>query len=297
MITLYEEKLGFPKEASDFFEESYAKIASLSDRAEALKTAMSLYFECETTEEVENILARISEESGVHRFTVDMIFLLTGLDELNRRYHEKGYSEELFLDTMRDLKYKLLECRQVYGIWGISVFFWYHRFFVMDLFALGRLQFHHRPLQQERYKDILKKGDNVFACHIPSSGPLRLEDVMDSLKRAYEFYSDELVDGVLRVHCGSWLLYPPHAEHLFPEGSNLKKFYDLFDIFETKQDPENKDFFRVFGKKYSEDLLKNVEIDTTLKRNLKQYLLDGNCMGSGYGIILFDGEKIISKHE
>ena len=297
MITFYEEKIGFPKEASDFFEESYKKIASVSGAEETLRSAMDTYFECETTEEVESILAKVSDESGVHRYTVDMIFLLTGLEELCRRYRAKGYSEELFVDTMKDLTYKLRECRDVYGIWGTSVFFWYHRFFKMDLFSQGRLQFHHRPFPQEKYKDILKTGDNVFACHIPSSGPLYYEDVMESLKRAYKFYSDELVDGVLRVHCSSWLLYPPHAEHLFPEGSNLKRFYDLFDVFESKQDPQNKDFFRVFGKNYSEDILNEVVADNTLRRNLKKYLLDGNCMGSGVGIILFDGEKIISKHE
>ena len=296
MITAFEEKLGFPKEASDFFEETFAMIKSINGASEALERAMTLYFDGDT-ESVEETLASISEKSGAHRYTVDMIFLLTGLDELYRRYREKGYSEELFLDTMCDLKYKLYECRRVYGIWGTFVFFWYNRFFVMDLFALGRLQFHHRPLKQEGYRDIIKKGENVFACHIPSSGPLRTDDVMDSLKRAYEFYSDELVDGVLRVQCSSWLLYPPHAEHLFPEGSNLIKFYNLFDVFETKSDPTNKDFVRVFDRVYSEDILEDLETDTTLKRNLKEYLLNGNCMGSGYGIILFDGEKIISPHK
>ena len=53
----------------------------------------------------------------------------------------------------------------------------------------------------------------------------------------------------------------------------------------------------MFGVHYSYEVLKNVEADTTLKRNFKEYLLKGNCMGTAHGIILFDGEKIISKHE
>ncbi len=296
MITSYEEKFGFPKEASDCFEENFERIKSVSGAVELLDEALKLYFDGDTAS-VETILSRVSEESGVHRFTLDMIFLLRGLEPLSLIYKQDGYSEELFVDTMRDLEYKLRECRQIYGVWGTFVFFWYHRFFTRDLFALGRLQYHRRPFPLEDYKGILHKDDTVYSCHIPACGPLRTDDVMDSLKRAYEFFKDELRDGILPVYCSSWLLYPTHAELLFPEGSNLKKFYELFDIVEHKANPRNSDFFRMFGVHYSYEVLKNVEADTTLKRNFKEYLLKGNCMGTARGIILFDGEKIISKHE
>ena len=34
--------------------------------------------------------------------------------------------------------------------------------------------------------------------------------------------------------CHSWLIYPPHGE-LFPAGSNMRKFYELFTIVATNE--------------------------------------------------------------
>ena len=290
MITYLEEKLGFPKEASDFFDDTLARITLISGARDDLERARRFYFDGDAAP-CEEILEAISKESGVHRYTVDMIFLLLSLEPLHKLYQEKGYSDELFIDTMRDLTYKLYECWHVHGIWGTFVFFWYHKFFTLELFALGRLQFHRRPLPLESYGGIWKQGDNVFACHIPSSGPLKYDDVMDSLKKAHVFFADELRDGVLAIHCRSWLLYPPHA-NLFPKGSNLERFYNLFDVVESEEDPKNKDFFRVFGMPYSKEALMAIEPDTTLRKNLKEFLLNGNCMGTSHGMILFDGERV-----
>jgi hypothetical protein len=223
-----------------------------------------------------------------------MIFLLICSERLHKLYKEKGYSDELFYDTVRDLTYKLYECHFVYGIWGTFVFWWYHRFFRLDLFAHGRLQFERKAFPLKEYGDVLREGDTVYFCHIPSSGPLTPESVQDSLKRAYAFFKPELKNGILPVYCNSWLLYPPHAP-LFPSGSNLARFYEIFDIIEYEEDVGNKDFCRIFGTHYSPKLLEDLPEDNTLRKNFKHFLLNGGCMGLGKGIILFDGEKIINK--
>ena len=76
--------------------------------------------------------------------------------------------------------------------------------------------------------------------------------VMDSLKCAYDFYRPELKDGILPVHLRSWLIYPGHYE-VYPDGSNLKSFYELFDVVSGDEKPDNPYIWRVFGVKECAD--------------------------------------------
>ena len=84
-------------------------------------------------------------------------------------------------------------------------------------------------------------------------------------------------------------------EKVYHEGSNLKAFYEMFDVFESSTSESNGNFWRIFNMEFSRDTLHNAPEDTTLRRNFKKYLLDGNNMGSGKGILLFDGERVINK--
>lgn len=110
---------------------------------------------------------------------------------------------------------------------------------------------------------------------------------MESLKKAYAFYQPK--DGILKVVCRSWLLYPPHYE-VFPDGGNLRAFYDLFTILRAREDPESKDLWRIFGQNAD---LSDLPDNSTLCQRFKKYLAEGNYMGNGYGILLFDGEKVL----
>ena len=67
----------------------------------------------------------------------------------------------------------------------------------------------------------------------------------------------------------------------------------LFDIIDKKADENNKDFWRIFNMDYQKGILNKIPQDTTLRRRFKEYFDKGNTMGSGYGILLFDGEKIL----
>ena len=94
----------------------------------------------------------------------------------------------------------------------------------------------------------------------------------------------------MAIICNSWLLYPPHYE-VYPENSNLRKFADLFDITVSWESENNPEAWRVFNTVSSD--YENLPEDTTLQRRFKKYLIEGNKMGNGFGVILFDGEKII----
>ena len=111
-----------------------------------------------------------------------------------------------------------------------------------------------------------------------------MEDVEASFRRAYEFYK---IQGPMIVTCSSWLLYPPFYGEVFPENSNLRRFYELFDVVEQRDEcPFSDDGWRIFHTK--EPDLDKLPLKTTLQKNLHAYLKRGNGMGRGYGVLVRD---------
>ena len=119
---------------------------------------------------------------------------------------------------------------------------------------------------------------------------------MDSLERAYEFLKKDLKTSILPVVCNSWLLFPPYAEQVFGEGSNLKTFAGLFDVIETIPRETFEDGWRLFGAAYK-DPVSQLPRDTSLRRSMVRYIENGGGFGFGFGVILYDGEqkKIINR--
>ncbi|MBQ8599985.1 MAG: DUF5596 domain-containing protein [Clostridia bacterium] len=286
MITSLAYELGFPETAvfslKKDFDAMWAGKEQLDAALKNLYTDEGAYYR--------NTVKGLAEEYGVHIYAAEMAFFLYAALPLREVYKENGYSDELYLDTMADLRYKVKECHDIYGIWGTVAGSWFRDFYLLKRFKLGRLQYEPRPLRFAEYKGY-KQGDIFYGCHIPSCGPMTPEAVLDSLKRAHTFYRAKLKDGILPVHLRSFLIYPGHYE-VYPEDSNLKKFYEMFDVVGGDEKPDNPYIWRIFGCENCEDYTALPE-RTSLQRRFKEYLLSGKCMGSGDGFLLFDGEKII----
>lgn len=62
----------------------------------------------------------LSERTGLHRHVVDFLFLALASERLRENYRAAGLTDELFWDTIADLKFKLIECHDVYDIWAHS---------------------------------------------------------------------------------------------------------------------------------------------------------------------------------
>lgn len=291
MINYLCEKLELPQEAIETFEKALGKISGDEAVAAMLSEAEVDYLYGDGDKH-SALLDVISERTGLHIYTVHMAFLLHCAIPLKNRYLEDGIPEDIYYDTMRDLRYKLDECKKLYDIWGTFVFGWFRRFYLLERFKLGRLQYERIPFPYTEYKDVLKEGDTVYNCHIPSSGSLTADSVIDSLKQAYSFFGGELKNGIMPVYCSSWMLYPPTAA-LYPEASNMRNFYEIFDVIDTVEKPDNPDFWRIFYKNFSPEILNSIEPTTSLQRAFAGYLRAGNSMGSGKGVFLFDGERII----
>jgi len=281
-ITKIIEMIGMPNDTAEYCEECFAIIEADPHLSSLLQTTQAQYMAAFPPEKA---IEKISKGSGFHRYTVNLIVLLCMADSLHGIYKVKGYSERSFLDFMVNIRCKIAECKRVYNIHGSFVFFEFKRYFQCTTFALGRLCFEARPVPFD-YRDVCKKGDTVIGCHIPSSGPLRPDEVEDSFRQAYEFYG---IEGKMIVTCSSWLLFPPFYRDVFPEGSNLSRFYELFEIVEQRECAYEDFGWRVFGTMDPD--LDKLPLKTTLQKNLHAYMKNGGTLGSGYGILVRDFGK------
>ena len=232
-------------------------------------------------------MAKTAEETGTNRYALDMVFLLLAARPLSYLYKLNGLDEALYLDIMRDLRYKLMECKQMHGVWGIFVAWWFPWHYQMKRFALGRLQYERIEARFDDETLGIKQGDIVYNCHIPSSGAMTPESIRDSLRKAYRFFLPELKDGKMVVTCSSWLLYTPLVEQ-YNERSNIKKFHDLFHIVNIHHDDTNHDFWRLFFCDYSKEVLDTVQAETSLQKIVLAHLKNGGTMGEGPGYLIVD---------
>ena len=234
----------------------------------------------------------LSKKTGIHHFISHQLFLIYCAQTTEVRYQEAGYSEELYWDAMKDLKYKMEETYQIYGVWGVYCGPWLVSFILLKCFCLGRLQFEILPSEfhYELAGHTLRPHDPIVNVHIPSFGKLAYEDVLDAYSRAAKFFGHLFPDGAVWFHCETWMLYP-QVNALLPNG-NMKRFAEDFDIVHTCVDPNQDDRYRVFMLPPHAPITEYPE-KNSLQRNLKAWLLEGNTMGVGFGLFLWkDGEIV-----
>ena len=274
----YMTRLSFPAEAVGVIAEAEQTLLAC-EAAKPLLTAAkeALFFSGKG--DFEEPLSLAAAAAKLPRETADMAFLVACLPALLARYRERGVEEPIFWHTMRDLTYKLRECDKNRGIWGTFVTFWYPGFYRMERFGLGRLQFEKIPFPYDGVGG-LRRGDTVYNCHIPSSGPLTPREVDDALSKAKAFFG---VDP-LPVYCDSWLLYPPQIA-LYDPSSNLRRFAERFTILSSRDDPHNGAFWRVCDRPWAGADLEALPEDTALRRALKAWLKSGHTMGIGAGLL------------
>lgn len=246
---------------------------------------------------------KLCESAGVHPYAAELLMFCCFARHLRAIYKERDISDKIWLDTMLDMRTKLMECHKMYGIWGSFVMFWFPQYFTLERFALGRLQYQTAPYYatREPYSiggaTVVYSDSRALEVHIPSSGRLDDDAVIDSLKRAYEFFrgTEYMHGGILICECSSWLLYPGLEEAL-PEDSNVVRFSRNFEITLSKDDPEFEDCWRVFNKNWDNDA-SALPRTTSMQRCIADRLASGKTMGSAVGVLAFDGENILTKRK
>ncbi len=239
------------------------------------------------------ITKRIAEKTGINNFSLDLLLFICLAKHCRELYDQAELPVKIYHDSMLDLKWKLLECKRVYGVWGTFVAPWFSRFFELSRFTLGRLEFEDDPSTETYEKNEVKLGygDWVINVHIPSSGKLNMEECMESFRMASQFYSDRFPDGIAKFRCNSWLLAQNHKDYLAPQ-TNIRKFADLFDVVTSEKNPDREDWWRIFGKHYEEST-DQYPAETSLQRAYLKMRSDGKLPETGLGFMFMKDGKIL----
>ncbi len=285
-------KMSMPTEAWDTIFKIFDKINKNPELKDVFESSAKEYLADPFSFETEAYIEWLAKELDEHIYTAYLVFYIECAKGLPDKYAKLGLDEELCYAALEDVSVKVAECKKLFGVYGVDVPGWYKGLFEPRIFRLGRLEYIQKPYPWEPYKNFINKGDKAYDLHIPSSGPLTPELVMDSFKKAYKFYKCE---GNMIIFCSTWMLYPPYSGDIFTEGSNIQAFYDLFDVISSEDDTPYPIYRWIFSTLDESTPVDKLPTDTSLQRKFVNRIKAGNPLGSGHGIIVFDGEKIINK--
>lgn len=286
-ITEFCRELDFPAEAEKALLKAADAVLANQNASDVLHSELARYQNDETRDLGRGFKAvqAAAEPLPVETGTVELLYYILAAEHLKELYAKAGYSDEMYLDAMADLRCKLFECYNVKGFWGSFVNNWYDWFFSLDRFALGRLQYERctmPPCISPDGKICFKGNEKAINIHIPSRGPLDPEDVLDSFNKAAAFYADEFPGDYVLLRCRSWLLFPGH-EVMLPESSRIRQFSEMFTHLYTDIDKTKHDMWHIFGSADIDDPA-TLPRDSGLRRAYADWLADGKPVGSAMGI-------------
>lgn len=250
---------------------------------EALISAYENSYDIDYTAAMES-MKEISSSVGIHEYTGALILFLAFTRGLGMYYRKRGLSDDIFHDTVMDLKYKLDECLLVKGVCGSFVAKWFVGFFKLERFALGRLQFEIVDFGDDLELDdiSLKRGERVLNVHIPRTGTmLDRESVLHAYRLAADFYRPIIGQRIVFT-CSTWLFFPRHREMLRP-GSNLLDFMNDYNIFTCGEYSDYNEIWRLFDTEYDGDA-SHLPADTSLRRAYVDLISRGERTGWGKGV-------------
>ena len=284
-LVLFLEKTQFTEAAKE------AILAAADLVSTEMASILAFYEEGYNHEATLPLVKKLAESSGVHEYTLWMILLCLAAEKARPCYK----TEEIYWNTFCDLRYKAQECFDVYGIWGTFVAHWYPIFYNGSIVKLGRMEYQVKAAPFKESKTVLgitvNPGDPIIALHIPTSfEPFDEAARLESYRNAWEYFCP---DGApLACLCGSWLLYEGY-ESVFAPGSNIANFRNEFHMIKHSLSDVFGNSWRVFGAQHTNPIADLPE-KTSLQRAFKQYMMNGGSHGSGTGVLVFDGEKILS---
>ena len=277
----------YPNEAITELLSAFDKIVSVSgDRLYSLLADYDNSYNIDYTEAI-NCIREIAGGADVHRYTAELLLFICYTRSLRRYYLEAGISEDIYRDTVLDLRYKLDECKCVYGIYGSFVAYWFAGFFRLERFALGRLQFELIPLgiEYNRGEMILSSDSKVINVHIPRTGTrLDRESTLRSYRLAANFFRPQLSGEIIFV-CNSWLLFPRHLDML-SDGANLRHFISDYELIGSGEYKDYSEVWRLFDTMY-DGTPDHLPFDTSLRRAYVELIKRGERTGWGRGIFAY----------
>ena len=279
------QRFDYPVDAQESLLRDYQIIQNEPEQASRFNALLSAYEEsidCDFDASFA-ITKEIAKDLSLHEYSVSFLLCIGASMIMKKYYEENGYDEALWENTAFDLKYKAVECKLIYGVWGTFVPFWFPGFFRLKRFGIGRLQFETVPFPKNYDNGTfsVKQGDPVITVHIPrTGGRLDRQETLDAYRRASVFFKERFNVPSIFV-CNSWLLFPLH-DTIFKDGSNLRLFFDDFDIFDHGYYPDYAERWRLFD--CLEEDFDKLPSDSSFRRAYIDLMKRGEKLGWGYGI-------------
>lgn len=278
-------KWEYTSEDKAFLLEAYDKICANSEAKAEFDRILGVYesnIKCDQYKEILEPAQKAGYLANVHKYTSGLLIYMCMTKHLKKLYEERGINDQIFYDSMLDLRYKLEECKVVRGMVGSFVAWWFPGFFDLTRFALGRLQFEVVKFGHNYDKNGIKltPESKVINVHIPRTGtPMDKESCDAAYAQAREFFKEEAGENCPFI-CHSWLLFPEH-ENILPKHTNVYRFFSEFDVFESGEN-EGDDLWRLFD---TEDRNPNrLPTDSSLRRNYVEHMKKGGKLGWGLGV-------------
>ncbi len=284
------EKFDYPEEAREVLLNAYDVLTEKEEDKAILQGLFNEYKEnmnCSMLAHFKAVEA-MSARLNVHINLSTLLLFICHSKQLKEYYKQNGISEDIWFNTMCDLKYKLIECKLVKGMWGSFVPVWFFDFYSLKRFALGRLQF-----ELYKFKRNYTEGDVILTpespclnVHIPrTGGRLDHEDVIKAYEMASKFFAKDFVGQPIVFICHSWLLYPRVNALLSPK-SNIFAFANDFKVIETGDDKDYSEVWRLFDVDYDGNP-DNLPQDTSLRRAVTELIRNNEKYGWGFGVYIY----------
>lgn len=284
-------KYDFPEESLKYLSNCY-DILQDNNVAYQLFKRMVARYESDIEFDISQSLSDIHDLSpitGIHKYTLELLYFIALTPHLKIIYQERDLPEDIYDDSVLDLKWKAFECKDVYGVWGMFVGWWTIQFFRLKRFGIGRFDYNLVELPYDAYIDgkNIKKGEIYISVHIPSSGPLIYEECKSSYKKAAVFFSERYGIKTIIFGCRSWLLSPNNRK-ILPQNSRILKFSSDYTIIETTKCPDNPDLWRIFGIMNMPEKVDDLPQDNSFRKMFANWIKNGGTIDTAFGLFIYD---------
>ncbi|SEO54391.1 acyltransferase domain-containing protein [Paenibacillus sp. OV219] len=139
---------------------------------------------------------------------------------------------------------------------------------------------------REDWDIILRDGDSVLDIHVAADGKLDIRESGESLREASRFFAQYFPEVGFRAYaCTSWLLDSQFRKLLAPT-QNIVQFLNGFHLYPSANDG-TEGLRRIFdGQLYAD--WGDAPQDTSLRRIVRQHMMDGHSLRDMGGVILPD---------
>lgn len=222
------------------------------------------------TEGLQQVKASLGDDPNGYRMLCCMLRCAL---VAKQEYDRMGISEEIYYDTMACFSRFVREHYESFDRWGFDREWWTVRQVSCKLLRIGQLE----------YEFVTYNGEKAISLHIPSDASLELSGLRASYMQARALITQGFPDYAdVPMICHSWLLSPTLQE-LLPTSSRILKFQDSFEI--TGCSATSTSFLQWIYKNAALPLEELPE-NTTLQRNLKEFLLAGGSFLTGEGTLI-----------